>query len=86
MYKEYKLRSLGEQVAIKTLKDADYKIVTQNYRTREGEIDIIAFNENTLVFIEVKTRSNVLFERPLEALSPFELKMMEKIVIFYPKI
>jgi len=45
-----------------------YKIIDKNYRTRRGEIDVVAKNENILVFVEVKTRTNAMFGSPEEAI------------------
>ena len=47
----------GEKAAKEFLKENNYKIVEQNFRTRFGEIDIIAKDGNYIVFVEVKTRS-----------------------------
>ncbi|MEW6556139.1 MAG: YraN family protein [Elusimicrobiota bacterium] len=46
----------GEFQAEQFLKNAGYKIITKNFRTRYGELDIIARDDDTIVFIEVKTR------------------------------
>lgn len=48
----------GEKYAADYLKKKKYKILALNYRKRCGEIDIIAENKQTLVFVEVKTRHN----------------------------
>jgi putative endonuclease len=45
----------GEQVAARYLERNGYRVVERNYRTREGEIDLVAINGITLVFCEVKT-------------------------------
>ncbi len=46
----------GEAFAIEFLKAQGYEVLEQNYRTRYGEIDLIARDGKTTVFIEVKTR------------------------------
>lgn len=46
---------LGERTAAAYLERGGYRIVERNYRTREGEIDLIALDATTLVFCEVKT-------------------------------
>ncbi|MGN6505555.1 MAG: YraN family protein [Tepidisphaeraceae bacterium] len=46
----------GENVAAKFLTNAGYKILQRNFRTKVGEIDIVARQGRTLVFVEVKTR------------------------------
>ncbi|MCI5830936.1 MAG: YraN family protein [Treponema sp.] len=47
--------NLGEDKACQYLADHGYQIVDRNYRIRTGEIDIIAFKDETLVFVEVKS-------------------------------
>ncbi len=54
-----KLGEKGEELAVRFLKKKGYKIIKQNYKTRIGEIDIIARDGNALVFIEVKTRESI---------------------------
>jgi|Wag4MinimDraft_12_1082652.scaffolds.fasta_scaffold00024_18 putative endonuclease len=51
----------GEQKAAAFLKKEGYQIIEKNYRTPFGEIDIIALQNETLVFIEVKSRSSRQF-------------------------
>lgn len=48
----------GENRAAEFLVSKGYKIIDRNFRNRGGEIDIIAFKEETLVFVEVKTLPN----------------------------
>lgn len=48
----------GENAAAKHLRSLGYRIITRNFRTDLGEIDIIARDGNTLVFVEVKTRAD----------------------------
>lgn len=52
------LGKLGEQRAREFLKKLGYQIVTTNYYTRAGEIDIIAKDRESFVFVEVKTRTD----------------------------
>lgn len=59
---------LGEKLACDFLKKKGYQIVDQNYRTRGGEIDIVAKDGDTLVFVEVKTRTSAAFGYPEEAI------------------
>ncbi len=54
----------GEDSALGLLKKNGYKIVERNYRCRYGEIDIIAKDGETIVFVEVKTRSGSSFGPP----------------------
>jgi putative endonuclease len=50
-----RIGQLGERLAARSLERNGYRIVERNYRTREGEIDIVARRGQTLVFCEVKT-------------------------------
>ena len=50
--------SYGEKIAAKFLKKQGYKIVAKNFLSAHGEIDLIAKNNDTLVFVEVKARKD----------------------------
>lgn len=63
------LGKYGEKIAVKFLKARNFRIIARNYRNKFGEIDIIAQDEDTRVFVEVKTRSNDRFCLPEEAVS-----------------
>jgi len=54
----------GEQMAVQFLQRQGYRIQQQNYRCRGGEVDIIAWDGPTLVFIEVKTKGQTAFGAP----------------------
>jgi len=59
----------GEKLACRFLKRNGYKILYRNFRGRSGgEIDIVSRDGDTLVFVEVKTRSSEDFGRPFEAI------------------
>lgn len=57
----------GEEEAKKYLISLGYNILNTNYRNKIGEIDIIAMDKNVLVFIEVKTRTNISYGYAYEA-------------------
>ncbi len=80
-----KLGEKGEALAAKFLKKQGYKIVTQNYRTYVGEIDIIAFDGETLVFIEVKTRESIEYGMPFEAVNRFKKRKISGVALLYLK-
>ncbi|MEW5705963.1 MAG: YraN family protein [Actinomycetota bacterium] len=60
----------GENLAVLYLKRKSFRIVERNFRTKIGEIDIIAIKDNTLVFCEVKTRLNKSYGYPFESITP----------------
>lgn len=55
----------GEEIARKYLKRKGYKVLDMNYQLRMGEIDIIALDRDTVVFVEVKSATKTLFGDPL---------------------
>jgi len=57
----------GEELAAKFLIRKKYKILARNWRDRGGEIDIVARDGGTLVFVEVKTRASDSFAQPVES-------------------
>ncbi|MBV8056160.1 MAG: YraN family protein [Deltaproteobacteria bacterium] len=57
----------GEQVAARHLKRCGYLILARNYRAAGAEIDLVALDDDTLVFVEVKLRVGSSFGTPLEA-------------------
>lgn len=60
---------LGENLACAFLAKNGYEIIERNYRCREGEIDIIARQQDTLVFIEVRTKKSKVFGSPEESIT-----------------
>ena len=59
----------GEKLARSALKRKGYRIIGQNYRCRYGEIDIIARHKDSLVFIEVRSKTGTSFGSPEESLT-----------------
>jgi len=66
----------GEKIAIHHLLQKGYQILEQNWRINRVEIDIIAMDEKTLVFLEVKTRSSNLFGEPASFVSEQKQEFM----------
>ncbi len=72
-----------EDMACEYLRKKDFSIKQRNYRAVSGEIDIIAIDGKTLVFIEVKGRSNEKFGSPLEAVNkPKQRKIIKTAICF----
>lgn len=64
----------GENIAAEYLKKSGYKILERNFNTKVGEIDIVAQDKNTLVFVEVKARENTSFGQPVEAVTQSKVR------------
>jgi len=77
---------VGETAAVQYLKKRGYRIIEQNYRTKAGEIDIIAREKRTLVFVEVKSRSSKSFGSPKWAITPKKKRNLSKAALYYLKI
>ncbi|GED70269.1 UPF0102 protein [Brevibacillus reuszeri] len=63
------LGQAGEQMAGEFLEQKGYQIIRRNVRTRRGEIDLIAMDDSTLVFVEVRTRTSHSFGTALESVT-----------------
>jgi putative endonuclease len=59
----------GEDLAVEYLRDRGYVVLSRNWRCREGEIDVVAADQEQLVVVEVKTRSGTGYGTPAEAVT-----------------
>ncbi|MBC7892048.1 MAG: YraN family protein [Sphingobacteriaceae bacterium] len=59
----------GEDLAARLLNEKGYEILTRNFRAGRAEIDLIARKDSVLIFVEVKTRTNLAFGMPETAVS-----------------
>ena len=75
----------GEDRAAKFLAKRGYRILERNYRTRSGEIDLIALDQGVVVFVEVKTRTSNAFGAPELAVTPQKQRRMLKAALGYMK-
>ena len=75
----YDLGKSGEEIALHYLEDKKYKIIARGFRLFRGEIDIIAFDRKTLVFVEVKTRKSRDFGLPEESVTPSKQRQIRRI-------
>jgi putative endonuclease len=74
----------GEMLAAKLLRSHGYKIIAKNFRSKFGEIDLIAYDpKNTLVFVEVKARWGKKFGSPEDAVGPRKLAKIVKTAQYY---
>jgi putative endonuclease len=73
----------GEEIACAYLEKKKYAIVTRRFRMFHGEIDIVARDGTTLVFVEVKARADESFGRPEESVTPGKQRQIRKIARGY---
>lgn len=73
----------GEEYAARLLKKARYKIIERNFRTPIGEIDIVARDGECLVFVEVRTRSSVVYGLPEETIDARKKERLHKAARWY---
>jgi putative endonuclease len=79
------LGDAGEDLAAAALKKQGYKILERNYVTPLGEVDLIARQGKTYVFIEVKTRKNARFGAPQDAVNPAKQHKYRRLAEYYLK-
>lgn len=75
----------GEDIALSHLKRMGYKIITRNYKSKFGEVDIIAKDRDTLAFVEVKTRETEKFGGPKMAVTERKRRQLSKVASEYLK-
>ncbi len=78
----------GETAAVRFLENRGYTIAMRNYRAAGGEIDIVAQDGDTTVFVEVKTRSSqpsARYGRASSAVDAQKLDRMKKAILDYQK-
>lgn len=73
----------GEALAETFLKKHGYRMVEHNFRCKFGEIDLIAYKDKTLCFIEVKTRSSDAFGEPIDAVDRAKQKRLIRLANYY---
>lgn len=73
----------GENIAKNYLISKNYKLIDLNYRNRYGEIDIICFDKDVIVFVEVKSRFDTIFGNPLESITLKKQKKIANLSLLY---
>ena len=80
MGKKFNLETgkLGEDIAEKFLREKGYQIITRNFKTKYSEMDLIAKKDNSLIFVEVKTRAGDNFGSPEEAINKRKRRRLKR--------
>ncbi|MDR1693227.1 MAG: YraN family protein [Oscillospiraceae bacterium] len=73
----------GEQVALQYLTNKGYTLLTSNFAAPFGEIDLIVYNEEYLVFVEVKMRAKADYGHPLETVTPAKRRRVRKTAEYF---
>lgn len=79
----YEIGVFGENAAEKYLRKQKYKIVSRNFKTVFGEIDIIARKGEEIVFVEVKTRSKRSIADPVYYVDQDKIRHMQRAIGFF---
>lgn len=77
------LGAFGEDMACSYLEKQGYRILERNFSCKAGELDIIAFDGETLTFVEVKCRTGTGYGNPSEAVSYYKQSRIVKTALFY---
>ncbi len=77
------LGQLTENLAAQALIDQGYQILERNFANKFGEIDLIAQDQTTLVFIEVKAKTGIRFGHPEEMITPSKLAKIRRMANLY---
>ena len=82
-YERIGMGMTGEDLACRELEQRGYGIIARRYRGKTGEIDIVARDGKTLVFVEVKARSSHEFGSAAEAVTPFKQRQLLRVAEEY---
>ena len=84
-YERHILGNNGEKIASEYLEKIHYEIIKRNFRCKQGEIDIIAYdNKNReYVFVEVKTRTNFEYGKPVDSVNKMKQKHIVSATKYY---
>lgn len=83
MNSHIKIGKYGEQIALEYLIENDFVILETNYRNKIGEVDIIVYDKDILVFVEVKTRMGNHFGHAYESVDSRKQKKIANTALMY---
>lgn len=81
--KNTELGRIGEEKGRKYLLENGYQILNTNFRTRFGEIDVVAELQDTIIFVEIKTRRSTRYGLPGEAVNFHKQVQYSKLALYY---
>lgn len=83
MYVSHELGRIGENIIADYITKLGYKVVERNFECNQGEIDIIAKDKEELVFIEVKTRTDISYGEASEAVTDNKKRHLINSIKYY---
>jgi putative endonuclease len=81
--KRKELGARGEKLASQYLERGGFEILSKNWKCKAGEADIVGIEDDSIVFVEVKTRKSQTGGFPEEAITPAKRRRYEQIAILY---
>lgn len=76
----------GEETGVAMLRDAGFELLSRNFRCRYGEVDAVAQDGDTIVFVEIKTRRSLAFGSPQEAVTGRKQARIARVAAHYLKM
>ncbi len=83
MHKTHSIGKTGEEIATQYFIKKGYKLLDKNFRTKNGEIDLIFEKDNTVIFVEVKFRTQDKFGDPIESITSKKISKIIETAKFY---
>ena len=83
MYVSHELGRIGENIIADYITKLGYKVVERNFECNQGEIDIVAKDKEELVFIEVKTRTDISYGEASEAVTDTKKRHLINSIKYY---
>lgn len=81
--------NLGEDLAVKFIKRQKFKILKRNWHSKIGEVDILARQKNTIIIVEVKTKTTPSFGHPAEMVNYYKqrklIQLAKLVEMLYPR-
>lgn len=71
----------GEELAARWYRERGFRIVDRNWRTRDGEVDLVAERDDVIVVCEVKARASLAYGHPFEAITPRKLARLRRLAV-----
>lgn len=76
----------GEDAGVAMLREAGFEVLDRNFRCRYGEVDAVALDGDTVVFVEIKTRRTSAFGSPQEAVTGRKQARIARVAAQYLKL